>query len=640
MSGVLRRVRRGSTWICESFLDIPPATPFRGLGSIEQARHPTMEGLSIVIDWDTIGQERFDRLVEALINRRYDTDEVTAVNGRGGDGGIDLDVRQGDRVSIFQLKYFPEGFSGGFIKRRGQITRSYKKMLGEKPDEWVLVVPNNLTPPERKFVDGLGKGSATPRRRVIDRKELDALLIEFPDIDRWFQRDPSTELRSNAEIFNREVDSLLRPDDLGDRVRALGELSDTVDPDWTYDFHRDGDIVSEIMRPKHHRAQIVSPIHINLRGQFGPQHAELFERFQRRFRFGTAETVELPAETVDSVEVTGPEHIARQFGSSTVIIDPGDSTAPGVGRMMEVRFFDEHGNVLATDEGRITHLGLGTHGFSLDAAFYGDHLSVRITFPVGPGPHQIPTTAHASYKLDGARPRTVADVLRLARLLYTAFKMEVVIEDNLLLSVTNQSGNEVDCDALILEEFAADLDIVQQRCGKYFALPDTISALDRIEVRVARILIEGGIVAAPRAHAVTITLSGTDSPELRASMTAREVPVLIGSEDYAVSLAGRTLSIGPVWLFHRAAAAVNPAAAIAALEVGEAAGITIDYEPVTDPYFLAASAELPEERLYNQPQTLWELTGISQPRHKWKPEASPTSDASPAPEPGSRDGVA
>ncbi|MFE9322648.1 hypothetical protein ACIHDR_23680 [Nocardia sp. NPDC052278] len=48
-----------------------------------------------------------------LITRRYrHADSVIAVNGRGGDGGIDLEVRQGVRVRIFQLKYLPEAFSG------------------------------------------------------------------------------------------------------------------------------------------------------------------------------------------------------------------------------------------------------------------------------------------------------------------------------------------------------------------------------------------------------------------------------------------------------------------------------------------------------------------------------------------------
>ena len=58
-------------------------------------------------------------------------------------GGIDVEVVTNDgRRRIFQLKYFPGGFSGGWgDSRRSQITKSFKKALEHSPDEWTLVVP-------------------------------------------------------------------------------------------------------------------------------------------------------------------------------------------------------------------------------------------------------------------------------------------------------------------------------------------------------------------------------------------------------------------------------------------------------------------------------------------------------------------
>ncbi|MFE3956048.1 hypothetical protein ACFXPS_17875 [Nocardia sp. NPDC059091] len=586
------------------------------------------------IDWDRIGQQRFDRIVEVLVTRRYsNADSVIPVNGRGGDGGIDLEVRQGGRVRIFQLKYFPEGFSGGFAKsRRAQIRRSYDTMLQENPFEWVLVVPNNLTPGEREFVDNLASGTETPRRRVIDRTGLDDLLVDFPEVDRWAQRNITTELLENAKIYNREVDNLLGPDDLGSRIGNLGELVDSVDLDWTYDFHRIGNTVSQVLRPQHSRAHIVSPVHVTVHGQFGPQHTELSEQFQRKVRFGTAERVELPAETVKGVDITGPEHVARQFDSAFVVIDVGDAVAPGVGRLMELRFSDKDGVVIAAHEGSITHLGTGTHGKTLEATFYDDHLTARIMFPNSAGKHEVPPSAQVSHNIYRARPRVVLDVLRLVRQLRSAHKIEVFIEGNFLLSVLNHAdNNETGNDDLILEEFATDLDIVQQHCGQHFAFPDTISAHDRVEIRVARILIGGGIVAAPQVSVVTVALTGNDSPEVRATLTEPEVPVLVGCENFIVSLADRKLPIGPVWVFHRAASLVDSTSVIAALDAGEAAGLEVDYRPAHDPYFFVASADLPQDRLDNQPQTLWELNGITQPRQDQRPLVVPTDGSSQPP---------
>lgn len=108
----------------------------------------------MAIEWDHLTQPRFDRMVEALVHRLYVEDaEVEVMNGRGGDGGIDIKVTVDSRVWIYQLKYFPDGFPGSYQGRRTGIKRSFKKALEHDPDDWVLVVPCALTPAERAQVD-------------------------------------------------------------------------------------------------------------------------------------------------------------------------------------------------------------------------------------------------------------------------------------------------------------------------------------------------------------------------------------------------------------------------------------------------------------------------------------------------------
>lgn len=59
------------------------------------------------IEWERIGQEDFDRMVETLVQRLYqDSSTVEVIDGRGGDGGRDIVVRQGSRIRIFQLNTF------------------------------------------------------------------------------------------------------------------------------------------------------------------------------------------------------------------------------------------------------------------------------------------------------------------------------------------------------------------------------------------------------------------------------------------------------------------------------------------------------------------------------------------------------
>ncbi|MFI6218574.1 hypothetical protein ACIBCD_41740 [Nocardia brasiliensis] len=571
------------------------------------------------IDWDQLGQQWFDRIVEALINHRYRHAIVIAVNGRGGDGGIDIEVREGNRLRIFQLKYFPEGFSGGFAQtRRAQIRKSYNSMLNEEPYEWILVVPNNLTPTERAFVEGLSKGATTPRWRIIDRKELDDLLIEFPQVDRWAQRNVTNQLREDAELFKTERASLLNPDDLGDRVGGLGELVDSADLDWTFDFQRAGNTVSQVLRAQHPRAHLTSPVSFNFRTRFGPEHAELEQRYQRKIGFGTADAVELPPEVVRDIEITGPPSVARRFDSASVAIGAG-GVAPIVGLPLEMRFSDEDGILIASHEGRIAHAGAGPHGHSVKAAFCDGHLRVELTFARSLEEQVVPPAAQVSHGIGGLQPRVVAEVLGFVRQMRSAHKLEVFINGDFTFSVISDIDTPVDEEELILEEFASDLDIVQQHCGQHFAFPDTVSGEDRVAIRIARIVIKGGVVAAHNIDTVTWTWQGEGVPGLRALLEAPEMPVLFGHANHTVKLGNRVLPIGPIWVFHHAATAIDPAKAIAALDSGEVDGLQIKFRLAHDPLFLIASAERPHDQLQDQPETLWQLRGITQPRQDPRP---------------------
>lgn len=92
---------------------------------------------ALAIDWDRIGQPCFDRYVEALLHRMFDdSGRVVVVNGRGGNGGIDVQVTGHAGLWIFQLKYHPDGFPGSLKGRRTAI----KKSFGRAPI-WTAISP-------------------------------------------------------------------------------------------------------------------------------------------------------------------------------------------------------------------------------------------------------------------------------------------------------------------------------------------------------------------------------------------------------------------------------------------------------------------------------------------------------------------
>src|SRR5690554_5709372 len=96
--------------------------------------------------WERCGRDAFERAVELLLQRKHQAGpgKAQAIDGRGGDEGIDVDVTEPDGTisTIYQLKYFPEGFSGGFREvRRKQILNSFRAAMKHEPALWVLVVP-------------------------------------------------------------------------------------------------------------------------------------------------------------------------------------------------------------------------------------------------------------------------------------------------------------------------------------------------------------------------------------------------------------------------------------------------------------------------------------------------------------------
>ncbi len=86
--------------------------------------------------------------------------EVDVVNGRGGDGGVDVSVTYPDgRLVIYQLKYYPEGMSGGFVGRRDKVKKSFVRAVKEQDvichrygATWIAT---SMGPPWRVIEDAL-----------------------------------------------------------------------------------------------------------------------------------------------------------------------------------------------------------------------------------------------------------------------------------------------------------------------------------------------------------------------------------------------------------------------------------------------------------------------------------------------------
>ncbi|MGN9796215.1 hypothetical protein ACTMTU_34720 [Streptomyces sp. OZ13] len=528
----------------------------------------------MAIEWERIGQPQFDRIIEALVHRLYEATAEVAhpVNGRGGDGGIDFNVRQGERLRIFQLKYYPDSLEGR--GRRASIKKSFKRAMEHEPYEWVLVVPCTLTPGERTFVEGLA-GDQEVKITVMDRAVLDDRLAAHSDIERSLARTRDDGgLLEYAKIMNRERDILAGgTDDLRTRVHDLGRVVDDLDPHWTLDFARQGAAVIQTLRGKHPRAQEVSPIAIRLKSRAQGIDADLAAAMERVLGFGAGEDLVLPPEAVERLTVEGPEWIAREYSNVGVIWRRGPQQITA-GTEAEFAFLAEDA-VTASYRGELTDFGEGTAGRTL--ALTIDGVNLQLMMPHSPG---APSTLNYSLEIAGKDTGTALRAISLHRRLLEDGRFHVSVAGHLVCigNLTENTSDEALRDLADLRELVLDLEAVQRHCERYFPVPLEIPARERILLRLARRLVDGSSVINPFAKSLKCTLNGTGAPVLRGLLgsaglfqaTRPNCPVTIG---------GHTLDLGPVRIFHPRITVDDAAEALAALDTGDFAGLELTLRP-------------------------------------------------------------
>ena len=135
------------------------------------------------VDWNKMEPQKYEDMISVLLIRLYP--DAQRIDGRGGDGGRDVQIVDGQDGSIayaFELKSFTDGMTTG---RRRQVERSLKRAASLGPARWILVVPIDSTPAEDNWFRRLNKGCSFPIE-WYGKTWLDEKMSAFPDIRRYF----------------------------------------------------------------------------------------------------------------------------------------------------------------------------------------------------------------------------------------------------------------------------------------------------------------------------------------------------------------------------------------------------------------------------------------------------------------------
>jgi len=368
---------------------------------------------------------------------------------------------------------------------------------------------------------------------------------------------------------------------------------------------------------------------VALKSGLNPDQTALLAAVEEDIGYGSSEPIRIPAEMVEWVNIQGPALFDGQR------LPPGDveirlmAARPQAGQMIELRLHgiegaDGTGGETYSYEGEVRHFDIGELGSSLDVAFCGGELVVKYRFPHVAGgavsgevdANGEEVSARLAYSIRNARPAVVAELLGVARHIRSASILELYVGDVRIAKMGGKgpiSPEDYGIDKLVIEQFAYDLDIVQRHCKKYFSMPKEVSSRDQIDVCVARILLEGGVVASPVARIFTLKMTGECSPTVRNALENPWMLAMRSAEPYVVTIDGKTLSIGQVWVTHPKATAINGDDAIKALDAGTAEDFAVDFRPGDDQFFLLALADKPFENYIGEQLSLWSLVDVEQP---------------------------
>jgi hypothetical protein len=296
---------------------------------------------------------------------------------------------------------------------------------------------------------------------------------------------------------------------------------------------------------------------------------------KRSIGFGSPDEVSLPPELVKKFSITGPSWITNSHEAVSVHWRSMGTVVTNAQRL-QVTSIDESGDQAASFEGNVTYLGSGHEGVTVSAEFYG---AAKLTFLL---PNAGGAGGSMDYQTDvnGLEPAQMLLALDLDETIFSCRLLELRVDGRSIGEVQFDAGRGLVSESRAddfdqLRDLAVDLEIVQRRCRQHFAVPRELTTLERILIRFARLLIDGKCTIMPGVTALTVTLNGSDSPELRQLLRGDGVGLKIEQDSFTITVADRELNLGTVALYHMRSHALNGQEAISALDAGTAEGFEV-----------------------------------------------------------------
>ena len=464
----------------------------------------------------------------------HGVDDVILPDGRGGDGGVDVGIMSaGEYLHIYQLKFFPQGFGGHrTAARKKQIRESFQKAIEGRENlrHWTLVMPAKFTPGELAFVRSLARGSR-PRVHTMGPREMDALLASHPQLIEQMNRAPIIEALA---MMHAEDAALTTPRDLRRRVAKVGARADAASSHWSRNFSYENGQTIVALKAKHSRAHELEPLAIRFNVDHAAASAEVRQAFAKHLNYGSERKVRVPVSTFEQI---GPEWFAEKSDGGELIVerpplDPADQL-PFI-----VHVIDEHGFTTGSHNGRLTANGRGLLGITLEANFSGA-VEMQVVAPYD-------RTAAGSLtfrsEFQGLPISDVSKGRALLRALQSKSRMRFQLGDLNLFEMGVSDGSDFVLDGEF-DELVDDLEIIWRETGIDFQFPLSLTNLERITIRICRMIYSGKVALLAPGASIPINLN--DGVEL----PTEPVQVFARIPRQPMEILGHRINVGPVTIY-------------------------------------------------------------------------------------------
>lgn len=498
-------------------------------------------------EWGNFAQPDFDRVVELLIHRKETVagNNPWAVKGRGGDKGLDLHVlesqRSDERPRVYQLKHFPGGFGSNHQARKRLIKESFTTAMQHNPFEWVLVVPENLSIHERKFVLSLKKQPGVPHDLIvkwIGRVELDDLCAQFPDISTYaLHKDDRLEVARLSGI-HREVGGTGAAGIL-EREAAFAQNDESLDPFWRMLIREINGEKGFHLEPKRPDAAERSPITITS-SLTVPKEDPLNDHLRLAIDYGAPMPDILPARYLEKTMIEGSSYASVIENDTYGLITTRQETPEGLPKECTIAI--SSGRELKAE---IRNRSKGEKGYYLELSL-AEHVILKFLLPKS---LSGPPLLEFSLNIEDVGPHEILVAAKTLKMLLSASYFSVSFSGEKFF--TGQHGNKEHgkpdtdwLDALI--EVAEDLIAVQDYTLTPYRFARTPTAEERTILRALAIVIGGGRTFIPGIlYLPAESHQGTQFHEIALD----EGTVMIAQTPYGWEIMGQDVRIPCLTLF-------------------------------------------------------------------------------------------